>query len=119
MRQIEEEYWPLFNQSEEAVFIFLDEEHKVTGDKGARLFGYEKFDFEGLYPFFNRIISPGDLLRFESVYYEKIVAERVPVSIELDAVRKDGTKMPVRMLLVPISHSDPSLFLTLCFAKAV
>lgn len=118
VRQVEEEYWPLLTSSTESIFIFLDEEHKVTADKGAELFGYEKFDFEALYPFFKRIIAPEDVLRFESIYYEKIVAERSPAVIEVNALKKNGSAFPVRILLVPISHKEPDLFLTLCFAKA-
>lgn len=117
IHELETEFWPILQGSSEGVMIFLDEEHKVASDRAAELFGFKKLDFEEMLPFFNRIIAAESQSEFESEYYEKIVAERVPTRLEFTAVRKNGEKFPARIVMVPISHSEADLVFTLSFLK--
>jgi len=106
MQSVAKEYHDLLNNSEQGVYIYLDDTHKVCNKKFATLLGYQSADeWEKIDKSF-----PDTFVAHES--------QEVLVSSFLDAMekkvgstnkivwkKKDGETIETTVIIVPITHN--------------
>ncbi|MBE0447236.1 MAG: PAS domain S-box protein [Actinobacteria bacterium] len=116
IRALTDQLLPIFDESTEGVFVYLDGEHKSCNDRLADMFGYTPLQWEAIYPF-ERLFSEESRENVMATYYEKIIAEKAPVEVGFTGIRRDGSSFNARLVMVPISYEG--LIFALCFVKQV
>ena len=114
LRNLTDQLRPVFNESIEGVFIYLDGEHKSCNDRLADMFGYTPLQWEALYPF-EKLFSAESRENVMATYYERIIAEKAPAELDFTGIRKDGSSFSARIVMAPISCEG--LIFALCFVK--
>ncbi|MCL6472558.1 MAG: PAS domain-containing protein [Firmicutes bacterium] len=95
---------PVFENSTEGVFVYLDDDHKACNELLADMFGYTPLQWEEFSPF-SHLFSKESRDDIMATYYEKIIAERAPAELPITGIRKDGSSFRARLLMVPISFN--------------
>jgi len=114
IRELVEQLLPVFDESDEGVFVYLDGEHKSCNERLADMFGYTPLQWEELYPF-EQLFADESRENVMATYYEKIIAEKAPAEVKFTGVRKDGSSFSARLLMVPLSYEG--LIFALCFVR--
>ena len=94
---------PIFKNSPQAVYLYLDDEHKTCNEKFAKLLGYSNIQawVKNLYP-----VSDVDEPDQEKVIKGYMNASRklLASSLNVTLVRKDGKKVKADLFMSPISY---------------
>lgn len=102
--EVSELFEPLLKNSKKAVYIYLDDEHKICNTKFAKLLGYKS-----VRAWVNNLYPVSDVLEKDQPKAIKayIKASEKFVSTKASAtwVKKDGKKVKTEVLLVPFSYS--------------
>lgn len=105
IKEIADQFGPVLKNSPQAVYIYLDDEHKICNQKFADLVGYKSVQewVENLYP----------VSDIEESGQKKVIAAYMDASrklkaakIEATVVRKDGKKFKTEIIMAPISYKD-------------
>lgn len=105
MVEINEMFGPLLKNSNKAIYIYLDDEHKTCNKKFAELLGYKSVNewVKNLYPVSDVLES--DQKKAIKAYLnasEKFISSKVTGTW----VTKKGKKLKIEVLIVPFAYSD-------------
>ena len=114
LKELVEQLLPVFEESIEGIFVYLDNEHKACNERLASMFGYTPLQWEEL-DIFEELFTRKSRDEIMATYYERIVAERAPAEVQFTGIKKDGSIFHARLLMVPISYSG--LLFALCFVR--
>ncbi len=94
----------LFNQSNDAVFLFdLNGEQLEANQRAAEMLGYT-YD-ETLTLSYREVVAPDEQIQAENVFHRLLLGERFP-PYERMFRRKDGTLFPVEINIEPVLDAD-------------
>jgi PAS domain S-box-containing protein len=95
---------PIFEQSPDGVYVWLDEHHWMCNQRFAELFGYgspsELNDTPGL---LQRIVHEDDQQLFSWSYWNRVQALAFPSTIRFTGVRKDGSTCQAESDMIPLT----------------
>jgi PAS domain S-box-containing protein len=95
---------PMFEQSPDGVYVWLDEEHWVCNERFASILGYasaaELNDTPGL---LQRFVHEDDQGMFSWNYWNRVQALAFPATFRFRGVRKDGTEVPLETDMIPMA----------------
>lgn len=106
IEEISKEYKEILENSDQAVYIYLDDEHKVCNEKFASLLGYESPEkwAEVKENFPSAFVAEESQETLVNTYIdamEKYTAAKIKVSWK----KKTGDVVETEVILVPVSHS--------------
>ncbi len=108
--KITEEYADILENSEQGIYIYLDDNHKVCNEKFASMLGYSVEEFSKPAEFIDTYVAKDSgkkLVEAYSASMEKSNAAEIDVTWK----KKDGTELETEVILVPISFQKHSFAL--------
>lgn len=86
----------------------LDREFNITFMNAAaeRIYGYDTGELIGQ-P--GSVLRPPERVEYMAAFFGRVIADRTPDSIETDALRKDGTRIPIELHIAPLLGPDDTV----------
>ncbi len=113
--EIEAAWAPLFESCGDAVYIYIDDEHKTCSQRGAALWGMTSDEFKAIESYLDECVAAESVDLVIHNYYKHFEEEARPVRFDYVARRHDGSEFPATAFNIPIVH-DGQLML-LCFVQ--
>ena len=102
LQELKEQFKPLFQNSQEGVYLYIDEVHKICSEKFARMFGLTVKEWEEMEGFVNKHTVEKDQELIINNYHSHIHQSLTPAHFQATAIRKDGSKFKVEIDMIPI-----------------
>jgi PAS domain S-box-containing protein len=102
LKELAEHFKPLFEQSPEGIYLYLDEVHKICNQRFAAMFGLTVEEWQGMDGFVNKHVADRDQDMMIRSYHEHIHQSLTPARFRMQAVRKDKTKFNVEVDMIPL-----------------
>jgi PAS domain S-box-containing protein len=113
--EIEAEWAPLFLTCPDAIYVYIDDEHKTCNQAFADLFGFSIDEFKAMESYLDMCVDE-ESIELVIHYYTRHFEEEVrPVTFDYTARRRDGSTFLATAFNIPIVH-DGQLML-LCFIR--
>ena len=113
--EIEKEWAPLFDGCPDALYVYIDDEHKTCNQKLADLFGMTVEQFKAAESLLDECVAEESIDVVIHNYLHHFGEETRPVVFDIAARRQDGSEFPATLFNIPIVH-DSQLML-LCFVR--
>lgn len=98
-------FQPVFDLSSDAMYVYLDDVHKLCNSNLAELWGYSQEEWNNTSPFLDNLIAEGS--RFTLMKsYEQLRISYIPAKIKFTGVRKDGSKFDAEIAVIPMGQFD-------------
>ena len=104
MRELSEQFRPVFESSPDGVYLWLDEEHKVCNERLADLLGFTLEEWRKAQPFLESFVAEEDRALYSWNYHNRVAALAFPVTFRFRGLRKDGSTFAAETDMIPISH---------------
>jgi PAS domain S-box-containing protein len=102
-KELAEHLAPIFEQSPDGVYIWLDEEHWVCNARFAAMFGYgSPAELNDTPRLLQRIVHEDDQQLFSSNYWNHVQGLGSPVTFRFTGVKKDGSTCQVETDMIPL-----------------
>ncbi len=101
LRELSEQFQPLFQKSPDGVYLYMDEVHKICNDRFARMLGLTVPEWEAMEGFVSKHAASYDQETFVNNYQEHIHQKLTPVRFRFKAIRKDGTGFNAETDMIP------------------
>ena len=105
IKELTEQFVPLFEQSTQGIYLYLDDEHKVCNKKFADMLGYKSADewAANEYP-----VEDVDEEDRDKAIHAFVHASEHGLASALSGtwIAKDGTKIKTDVIMVPIPYKD-------------
>jgi PAS domain S-box-containing protein len=98
-----EQYRPVFENSTDGVYLWLDETHKICNEKLARMFGYSVEEWCATAPFLDTFVAPEDRQLYSWHYHNCVASLRHPATFRFRGRRKDGSTFAAETDMIPVS----------------
>ena len=105
IKELSELFKPILASSPQAIYIYLDDEHKICNQKFAKLVGYKSIKQWIENPFPVSDVAKADQKAVIKAYYnasKKFKASAQKASI----VTKSGKKIKVEVIMAPITYEN-------------
>lgn len=105
IKEIADLFEPIFSNSPQAIYIYLDDTHKICNQKFADLLGYKSIAqwVENEYPVND--VAQEDQQKVINAYRD--ASEKYKASSTLaTVVKKDGEKIKTNVIMVPFSYKS-------------
>ena len=109
MKELSEQFQPLFQKSPDGIYLYLDEVHKTCSERLAKMFGLGVQEWEAMHGFVNKHVAEEDQERFISNYYEHVHHNLTPIRFRFAGVRKDGSTFKGETDLIPLAWAGEML----------
>src|SRR3989344_5774031 len=105
VKELAEQLEPVFSNSPQAVYIYLDDEHKICNQKFADMLGYKSVGEWVANEFPVGDVSEKDQEKVIKAYGE--ASENLKANtVSATVVRKDGKEVRVNVILAPITYKN-------------
>ena len=95
---------PIFAESPDGVYVWLDEEHWVCNERFAQMFGYASPDELNDTPYLlQRLVHEDDQANVSWNYWNRVQALAFPVTFRFRGVAKDGSTVLVETDMIPLT----------------
>ena len=101
LKEISEQFKPLFDQSPDGIYIYIDEVHKICSERFARMFGLSVPEWEAMEGFVNKHAAKEDQDMIVNTYMRHIHETLTPASFRMKALRKDGSSFKAEVDMIP------------------
>jgi PAS domain S-box-containing protein len=98
-----EQFKPVFENSPDGVYLYLDDRHKVCNKKMADLFGMSVEEWAAIPDFLGGFVLPQDQELVARNFQEHVASLTRPALIRFQARKKDGTVFTLETEMIPIS----------------
>lgn len=105
-RRLAQQLRPVFENSPDGVYIWLDDNNKFCNERLASMFGYSVSEWCATGPFLDSFVDENDQHIYGSNYQRSIAPLASPVSFRFRARRKDGSTFSAETDMIPISWDD-------------
>ena len=102
LAELAEHFRPVFEQSPDGVYLWLDETHMVCNERLARIFGYTQEEVRAHPPALDQLVAGEDSWLFAWNYQHRIAPPVGPITFRFRGQRKDGTTFPAETDMIPI-----------------
>ncbi|MBW1896147.1 MAG: PAS domain S-box protein [Deltaproteobacteria bacterium] len=106
LRESEEKYGPLVENSLTGIFIHQDGKYVFVNDRFAEIHGYKREDLRGEEPF--TLVHPDEREALRQLSSQRLKGEAVPQRYEVRRLRKDGKTIWCEMLATRIEYAGKS-----------
>jgi PAS domain S-box-containing protein len=104
IKELAEQFRPVFEQSPDGVYLWLDEAHKVCNERLATMFGYTVEEWGEAEPFLDTFVAEEDRAIYSWNYHNRVATLAFPATFRFQGLRKDGPTFPAETDLIPISY---------------
>ena len=101
LKELGEQFQPLFQNSPDGVYLYIDEVHKICNEKLAKMFGLTVAEWEAMQDFVNKLIVDEDQDKIINSYHEHVHRKLTPDKVRFKGIRKDGSTFNGESDLVP------------------
>ena len=101
LKEISEQFQPLFQKSPDGIYIYIDEVHKICSERFAKMFGLTVAEWEAMEGFVNKHAAPEDQALVIDSYQEHIHQTLTPARFRIKALRKDGSSFKAEVDMIP------------------
>ena len=101
LRELSEQFQPLFQKCPEGVYLYIDEVHKICSERLAKMFGLTVSEWEAMEGFVNKHAAEGDVEKIVTNYNEHIHQKLTPSRFRFKGVRKDGSTFQAETDMIP------------------
>jgi hypothetical protein len=101
LKEISEEFQPLFQKSPDGIYIYIDEVHKICSDRFAKMFGLSVAEWQALEGFVNKHVAQEDQALVISSYQKHIHENLTPARFHIKALRKDRSSFRAEVDMIP------------------
>jgi PAS domain S-box-containing protein len=102
LREMAEQFGPLFERSPVGVYLYVDDHHKICNERMARMHGMTIEEWQNTPTFLNDFIVPEDRQMYASNYREHVAALKYPVTFRFRGLRKDGSAFAAETDMIPL-----------------
>ena len=102
--QLAEHLRPIFEQSPDGVYVWLDEEHWTCNERLASMFGYTVEELTNTPYMLQRLVSEEDQGNMSWNYWNRVQERAFPVTYRFRGVRKDGTMFQAETDMIPFTY---------------
>lgn len=103
LREMLEQFGPVFEQSPDGVYLYLDDVHKICNDRLARMFGLTAKEWGATQTFLSDFVEPEDQEIVARNYQRHVAGLTRPVRFRFRARRKDGSAFEAETDMIPMS----------------
>ena len=96
---------PVFDQSPDGVYLWLDEQHKVCNEQLATMFGYDVAEWQAVDDFAAAFIAEESRSLYVWHYQHEVAELRYPVSFRFRGRRKDGSTFDAETDMIPLTYA--------------
>jgi len=106
IRGISKQMESILNSSEQAIYIYLDDIHKVCNEKFASLMEYRSpEEWAGVEDSFEAFVDRSSQETLVKAY-RQAMEKLIPSNIKVTWKKKSGGTVPTSVVLVPIAYDD-------------
>jgi hypothetical protein len=113
--EIEAAWAPLFHGCPDAVYIYIDDEHKTCNQAAADLFGMTVDQFKACESYLDECVDEGSIDLVMHNYFQHFVEEMRPLSFDYVAKRQDSSTFAATAFNIPVVHDGEVMLL--CFVR--
>jgi PAS domain-containing protein len=96
----------ILDSSQQAIYIYLDDIHKVCNEKFASLLGYRSpEEWANMEDSFEAFVDPGSQETLVKAY-RQAMEKLIPANIKVTWKKKSGGTVATSVVLVPIAYDD-------------
>ena len=114
--EIEREWAPLFDGCPDAVYVYIDDEHKTCNQRLADLFGMTIAQFKAAESLLDECVAEESIEVVIHNYLHHFEEEMRPVTFEITARKQDGSEFPATVFNIPMVHDGQVMLL--CYLRA-
>ena len=104
VEELAEHLRPVFEQSPDGVYVWLDETNKRCNNKLAKLFGYTVEEWEAVGDFANTFVADPDRGVYVWNFQNRVAGLGFPVTFRFRGRRKDGSTFDAETDMVPLTY---------------
>ena len=101
LKELAEQFQPLFENSPEGIYLYIDEVHKICNERFAKMFGLTVKEWEAMEGFVNKHAADEDVELVVGNYHEHIHQKLTPARFRFKAVRKNGSTFNAETDMIP------------------
>lgn len=101
LKELSEQFQPLFKNSPDGIYLYIDEVHKICSDRLARMFGLTVAEWEAMEGFVNKHAAAEDQATIVNNFDKHIHQTLTPVRFRFTGIRKDGTRFKAETDMIP------------------
>jgi PAS domain S-box-containing protein len=101
--ELAEHLRPVFEQSTDGVYVWLDEANKRCNQKLAKMFGYTVEEWEAVGDFANSLVADPDRGLYVWNYQNRVAGLEFPVTFRFRGQRKDGSSFEAETDMIPLT----------------
>ena len=102
LHELSEQFQPLFQNSPDGIYLYIDEVHKICSERLAKMFGLTVKEWEAMEGFVNKHTDEAGQETIVRNYHEHVHQKLTPVRIRYKAVRKDGSTFQAESDIIPL-----------------
>ena len=107
--QLAEHLRPIFENSPDGVYIWLDETHWTCNERLASLFGYTVAELENSPNLLQRLVHDGDQGNLSWNYWNRVRELAFPVTFRFRGRHKDGTIFQAETDMIPLTYGGHTI----------
>lgn len=97
------QFKPVFEQSPDGVYLYLDDRHKICNERLAAMFGLTTEEWSAVPSFLTGFVAREDQDMVARNYQQHVAALTRPVTFRFHARRKDGSAFTAETEMIPMS----------------
>ena len=102
LREMEEQFGPLFDRSPVGVYLYVTDVHKTCNERMARMHGMTVEEWRNTPTFLNDFIAEEDRGMYARNYQQHVAALSHPVTFRFRGLRKDGSIFAAETDMIPL-----------------
>jgi PAS domain S-box-containing protein len=102
LREMEEQFGPLFEQSPVGVYLYLTDTHKICNERMAHMHGMTVEEWRNTPTFLNDFIAGEDREMYARNYRQYVAGLRHPITFRFRGLRKDGSTFTAETDMIPL-----------------
>ena len=107
--QLAEHLRPIFENSPDGVYIWLDETHWTCNERLASLFGYTVAELENSPNLLQRLVHDEDQGNLSWNYWNRVRELAFPVTFRFRGRHKDGTFFQAETEMIPLTYGGHTI----------
>src|SRR5512138_3032389 len=89
VRELGEQFAPMFTNSRDGIYLYVDEVHKICSETFARMFGLTVPEWEKMDGFVNKHVVDDDQATLIEAYQNHVHRDLTPARLHVRCLRKD------------------------------
>jgi PAS domain S-box-containing protein len=102
LREMEEQFGPLFEQSPVGVYLYVTDAHKICNERMAQMHGMTIEEWRNTPTFLNDFIAEEDRAMYAGNYQHYVAGLRHPITFQFRGLRKDGSTFAAETDMIPL-----------------